>query len=147
MFWILLTARDSWTCRRRRSTLRFLTRRRICARFARCIAYSKRITRRANAAIRPGFGCIEDARGFCGGFFDWYNQEHHHSGIALLTPEMVHYGLADEVSQARLETLQQAYRQHPRRFVRKAPEPPRLPEAVWINPPAIVGKTLELLNN
>jgi putative transposase len=45
----------------------------------------------------PGnFGCIEDARGFCGGFFDWYNQEHHHSGIALLTPEMVHYGLAEQ---------------------------------------------------
>jgi len=93
------------------------------------------------------FGCIEDARGFCGGFFDWYNQEHHHSGIALLTPEMVHYGLADEVSQARLETLQQAYRQHPERFVRKAPEPPRLPEAVWINPPAPPSKTLQLLNN
>lgn len=93
------------------------------------------------------FGCIEDARGFCGGFFDWYNQEHHHSGIALLTPEMVHYGLAESVSQARLETLQQAYRQHPERFVRKQPEPPRLPEAVWINPPADLSKTLELLTN
>lgn len=93
------------------------------------------------------FGCMEDARGFCGGFFDWYNQEHHHSGIALLTPEMVHYGLADEVSQARLETLQQAYRQHPQRFVRKAPEPPKLPEAVWINPPEAPSKTLQLLNN
>lgn len=93
------------------------------------------------------FGCIEDARGFCGGFFDWYNQEHHHSGIALLTPEMVHYGMAESVSQARLETLQQAYRQHPERFVRKQPEPPRLPDAVWINPPASVSNTLELLTN
>jgi len=93
------------------------------------------------------FGCLEDARAFCGGFFGWYNREHHHSGIALLTPEMVHYGLADQVSQARLETLHQAYRQHPERFVRKKPEPPRLPEAVWINPPATSSKTLELLNN
>jgi putative transposase len=93
------------------------------------------------------FGCIGDARGFCGGFVDWYNQEHHHSGIALLTPEMVHYGLADEVSQARLETLEQAYRQHPERFVRKQPEPPKLPEAVWINPPATPSKTPELLSN
>ncbi len=93
------------------------------------------------------FGCTQDARAFCGGFFGWYNREHHHSGIALLTPEMVHYGLADQVSQARLETLQQAYRQHPERFVRKAPEPPKLPEAVWINPPASTSKTLELLNN
>jgi len=100
---------------------------------------------------RPGFpknfGCIEDAREFCAGFFDWYNQEHHHSGIALLTPEMVHYGLAESVSQARLETLQQAYRQHPERFVRKQPKPPKLPTAVWINPPADVSKTLELLTN
>lgn len=100
---------------------------------------------------RPGFpknfGCIEDAREFCGGFFDWYNQEHHHSGIALLTPEMVHYGLAESVSQARLETLQQAYKLHPERFVRKQPEPPKLPTAVWINPPATVSKTLELLTN
>lgn len=96
----------------------------------------------------PGsFGCIEDARGFCGSFFDWYNQEHHHSGIALLTPEMVHYGLAEEVNQARLETLQLAYRQHPERFVRKQPEPPRLPDAVWINPPAQASKTPELLTN
>ena len=93
------------------------------------------------------FGCIEDARGFCGGFVDWYNQEHHHSGIALLTPETVHYGLAEEVGRNRDVTLHEAYRLHPERFVRKVPESPKLPEAVWINPPAIVGKTLELLNN
>lgn len=96
----------------------------------------------------PGnFGCIEDARVFCAGFFDWYNSEHHHSGIAVLTPEIVHYGLADEVSKARLEVLQQAYRLHPERFVRKQPEPPRLPDAVWINPPATASKTPELLTN
>ena len=87
------------------------------------------------------FGCLGDAREFCGGFFSWYNREHHHSGIALLTPETVHYGLADEVNQARLGTLHEAYRQHPERFVRKQPEPPRLPEAVWINPPAALSKT------
>ena len=93
------------------------------------------------------FGCIEDARVFCGGFFGWYNQEHHHSGIGLMTPEIVHYGLAESVSQARLETLQQAYQLHPERFVRKQPEPPRLPDAVWINPPTAVSETLELLTN
>jgi putative transposase len=93
------------------------------------------------------FGSMEDARMFCGGFFDWYNREHHHSGIALLTPEMVHYGLAEEVRLNRNVTLEQAYQQHPERFVRKVPESPRLPEAVWINPPAVPSKTLELLNN
>ena len=38
------------------------------------------------------FGCIEDARSFCSGFFDWYNQEHHHGGIGLMTPDQAHYG-------------------------------------------------------
>lgn len=93
------------------------------------------------------FGCIEDARGFCGEFFDWYNTEHHHSGIARLTPEMVHYGLAEEVSRNRNVTLARAYQLHPERFVRKQPESPRLPDAVWINPPADVSKTLKLLTN
>jgi putative transposase len=27
-------------------------------------------------------------------FFEWYNQEHHHSGIGLLTPATVHCGQA-----------------------------------------------------
>ena len=93
------------------------------------------------------FGSIEDARAFCVDFFQWYNHEHHHSGIALLTPATVHYGLAESVTQARLDTLQQAYQLHPERFVKKDPKPPRLPDAVWIDPPADVSKTLELLTN
>lgn len=93
------------------------------------------------------FGCIEDARAFGVDFFDWYNNEHHHSGIALLTPETVHYGLAEEVNLKRNVTLERAYQLHPERFVRKQPEPPQLPTAVWINPPATVSKTLELLTN
>jgi putative transposase len=93
------------------------------------------------------FGSIEDARAFCVEFFDWYNTEHHHAGIALLTPETVHYGLAESVNLKRNVTLQRAYQLHPERFVRKQPEPPRLPTAVWINPPANVGKTQELLTN
>jgi putative transposase len=91
------------------------------------------------------FGSIEDARAFCVEFFHWYNTEHHHSGIALLTPETVHYGLAELVLLKRNVTLQQAYHRHPERFVRQQPEPPRLLTAVWINPPAIVGNTQELL--
>jgi putative transposase len=93
------------------------------------------------------FGSIQDARAFGVGFFNWYNTEHHHSGIALLTPEMVHYGMAEEVSRNRNVTLERAYHLHPERFVRKQPGPPRLPDAVWINPPVTVSKTLELLTN
>ena len=32
------------------------------------------------------FGSIQDARAHCHVFFPWYNTEHHHSGLGLLTP-------------------------------------------------------------
>jgi putative transposase len=92
---------------------------------------------------RPGFpgrfGSIEDARSFSQGFFPWYNNEHRHVGISLLTPEMVHYGLAREVLQARDTVLRTAYDAHPERFVRKVPQTPPLPPAAWINPPPLTG--------
>jgi putative transposase len=81
------------------------------------------------------FGSIEDARGFCQGFFGWYNVEHYHSGIGLLTPADVHFGRAEQVIAARQAVLGDAYAAHPERFVRKPPQPPRLPQAVWINKP------------
>lgn len=81
------------------------------------------------------FGCIEDSRAFCQVFFPWYNTEHHHSGIGLLTPESVHYGLAQVVHEARGEVLRAAYEAHPERFVKKVPIPPSLPNVVWINKP------------
>jgi putative transposase len=81
------------------------------------------------------FGCIEDAKAFCRRFFDWYNQDHHHVGLGLMTPDQVHYGQADAVYAARQETLNQAFLAHPERFVRKSPQPPEKPTAAWINPP------------
>jgi putative transposase len=82
------------------------------------------------------FGSIQDARSFCSTFFNWYNFEHHHTGIALHTPFSVHYGLADEVTKVRQETLDLAYLKHPERFVKKVPVAPVLSDVVWINPPA-----------
>lgn len=81
------------------------------------------------------FGSLEDSRMFCQTFFHWYNREHRHQGIALLTPETVHFGNAPQVIAARQEVLQAAYEAHPERFVRKPPASLPLPEAVWINPP------------
>jgi len=81
------------------------------------------------------FGSIEDARNFCQDFFRWYNKEHRHSGIGLFTPEDVHYDRTGEIHQQRQETLLKAYRLNPERFVKKIPEPPELPKAVWINKP------------
>jgi putative transposase len=81
------------------------------------------------------FDCIEESRVFCDGFFSWYNHDHRHSGIGLHTPADVHYGRAEAVRAARADVLSQAYAANPERFVRKPPEPPRLPDVMWINKP------------
>jgi putative transposase len=82
------------------------------------------------------FGCIQDSRAFSQGFFRWYNEEHRHSGLALLTPAMVHYGQTALILKQRQSVLDVAYRAHPERFVRQAPKPPAVPTQVWINKPA-----------
>ena len=87
------------------------------------------------------FGCAEDARVFCRTFFTWYNTEHHHSGIGLMTPEVVHYGKAQHVWEQRKHVLLAAASAHPERFVRKPPMPPALPSAVWINKPQEEAQT------
>jgi putative transposase len=81
------------------------------------------------------FGSLADARAFCQRFFGWYNHIHRHSGIGLLTPADVHHGRTDAITIARAGVLDAAYAAHPERFVRKPPEPPRVPEQVWINKP------------
>jgi putative transposase len=81
------------------------------------------------------FGCIEDARAFCRHFFTWYNQDHHHAGIGLMTPDQVHYGQVDAVHACRQITLNMAFDKNPQRFVRRPPTPPAKPTAAWINPP------------
>ncbi len=81
------------------------------------------------------FGSIEDARTFCQSFFRWYNTEHYHSGIAMLTPASVHYGDADQTIKERTQTLKSAFDANPLRFKGKLPKPEALPDAAWINKP------------
>ncbi len=81
------------------------------------------------------FGSAEDARALCRAFFPWYNHEHRHSGLALLTPADVHYGRAQLRLEQRSRVLKAAFQAHPERFKGRRPVPGKLPEAVWINPP------------
>ena len=81
------------------------------------------------------FESLEAARAFCRTFFPWYNTEHRHAGLGLLTPAVVHAGQAEAAHAARRQVLAGAYARHPERFVRRAPQPPPLPTAAWINPP------------
>ena len=81
------------------------------------------------------FGSIQDSRSFCQQFFAWYNEEHRHSGLELLTPAMVHYGEAPAVVERRQAVLDAAYQAHPERFVRQPPRSTAVPKEVWINKP------------
>jgi putative transposase len=87
------------------------------------------------------FGSIEDARAHCQEFFTWYNGAHRHSGIGYVTPAAVHYGHAAAIFQQRAATLDAAFCAHPQRFKGNAPRPPKLPVAVWINPPKATTAT------
>jgi putative transposase len=68
-------------------------------------------------------------------FFPWYNQEHHHGALGLMTPHDIHYGLAQEKWNRRAQSLAAKYAAHPERFPRGMPMPPLLPVAAWINKP------------
>jgi len=88
---------------------------------------------------RPGFpqrfDSIEHARGFCREFFAFYNHEHRHSGIGLMTPATVHHDRAEQTRDGRQQILNAAYAATPERFVRRPPTPPAVPTAAWINKP------------
>lgn len=81
------------------------------------------------------FGSIQDARKFCRTFFTWYNIEHKHSGIGLVTPQQVHYNQAQQVLDKRARVLKTAFKDHVNRFKGRVPKPTPLPEAAWINKP------------
>jgi putative transposase len=86
-------------------------------------------------AFPERFDSIEHARAFCRPFFDWYNHNHRHSGIGLMTPAAVHYGRAQALHRKRQRVLAAAYTVTPERFVRGTPMPPTPPTAAWINKP------------
>jgi len=96
-------------------------------------------TMKYRAEFPERFGCLQDTRGFCGEFFHWYNHEHHHSGLGSFTPFAVHVGQAQEQRKQRAVVLRRAFENNPGRFVRGVPQPPALPEQVWMNKPKEVG--------
>jgi Integrase core domain len=62
-------------------------------------------------AFPTRFGSIQDAREYCHGFFSWYNTDHHHAGLGLLTPADVHHGRAEQRIAARAAVLAAAHEQ------------------------------------
>lgn len=81
------------------------------------------------------FASFQQALAWTRSFITFYNFDHYHSALSLLTPAVVHYGLADQCQVQRQQVLQAAYQQHPERFVKGVPTPVPLPSEVWINQP------------
>jgi putative transposase len=52
-----------------------------------------------------------------------------------MTPEAVHYSQAKILLRQRAETLHAAFQANLMRFKGNSPQPPKLPDAAWINPP------------
>jgi putative transposase len=93
------------------------------------------------------FQSIASGEAFCQHYFDWYNKEHYHSGIAWLTPESVHFGRSEAILQKRYDTMQQAFLNNPRRFNNQPPKLQELPSEVYINPPQTVALKQSNLEN
>jgi putative transposase len=82
------------------------------------------------------FGSLQHARTFIDEFTQFYNHDHHHTGIGLHTPADVHYGLAAATDQRRHSALAAARIANPERFTTATnPKILNLPDAAWINPP------------
>src|SRR6266542_3415084 len=65
----------------------------------------------------------------------WYNDEHRHGGLGLLTPRDVHHGLGGDRLAARDVVLAAAFTARPERFPGGKPSAGVVPTAVWINKP------------
>ena len=83
----------------------------------------------------PQFESLFQARQWAETFFAWYNYQHHHTNLELLTPAVVHFGHTQAVQAQRQLTLDMAFMAHPKRFMAGSPIVSPLPNAVWINPP------------
>ena len=86
----------------------------------------------------PGrFDSAAQARRWCEDYFQWYNLEHHHSGLAGFTPEQVFHGRYAEVAEHKQRALDARYERTPDRFDRGRPTVKLPPSSVAINPIAL----------
>jgi putative transposase len=79
------------------------------------------------------FPTKEAAIGHMDQFMTWYNEDHMHSGLNLLTPAMVHHGKVGQVVRARQTVMTAAYQAHPERFAQGMPKVRTNPQSVGIN--------------
>ena len=83
----------------------------------------------------PGkFDTPAHARRWCDEYYEWYNFQHHHSGLNGYTPEQVFTGSYQAVAVIKQAALNQRYISNPERFVHGQPTVKLPPRTVTINP-------------
>jgi len=81
-----------------------------------------------------GFVDIEAAREWTHGFVHWYNNDHHHSAIAFVSPHQLHTGEAVDICTRRKILYEMAREQLPHRWIQGKTRSWKLPTEVWLNP-------------
>lgn len=71
---------------------------------------------------------------WCEDYYAWYNEQHHHAGIADFTPANVFFGHVRTIHAIRQSALDRAFAEHPERFVHGPPTAALPPPFVEINP-------------
>lgn len=86
---------------------------------------------------RQGFATLAEARAWVERFVHWYNHEHLHSAIALVTPDDRHHGRDLAILEKRRDTYALAKERNPRRWT-TAPRAWKRPAIVTLNPDRLV---------
>lgn len=86
---------------------------------------------------RHGFSSLDDARAWVARFVHWYNHEHLHSAIALVTPDDRHHGRDFAILRTRRNVYAAAQQRNPRRWT-TSPRAWERPSVVILNPDRVV---------
>ena len=92
------------------------------------------VTMKYHASYLGRFESCTTAREWLGGFIDWYNTVHRHSGIGYVTPEQRRNGTSSEFFRRRNETLKKVWERHPERFRKRGPKFWKERRVVYLNP-------------
>jgi len=90
------------------------------------------------------FSSLDEARQWVSQFVDWYNNEHHHSGIQFVTPSKRHRGEDQKILAHRAVVYNKAKTRHPERWSGEIRNWEQI-QTVWLNPDnEIVDKNIEV---
>ena len=81
-----------------------------------------------------GFATLQEAREWVSLFVQWYNYEHHHSGLKFLTPDQRRSGKSQEILEKRHQVYEAAKEKYPERWNGRATRDWSLPYIVYLNP-------------